>query len=286
MLTAMATPRRIRTYTHDGLTFDVTDAGPADGEPVVLLHGFPQTSTSWERVSALLHEEGYRTLAPDLRGYSPGARPSGRRAYAGELLAGDVVALLERLGRPAHLVGHDWGSAVGWYVAGSRPDLLLSWTAVSVPHPAAFMASMSRSTQLLKSWYMGFFQLPVLPELVLSRARGARDRFLAHAGMDRRLRERFQAEMIDGGALPGGLGYYRGLPFSMASIGGTVRVPTTMVWSTGDVALGRKGIDLTPRYVDAPYELVVLQGVSHWIPDHEPQVLVDAITRRARAAAA
>jgi pimeloyl-ACP methyl ester carboxylesterase len=286
MLTAMASPRRIRTYAHDGLTFDVTDGGPIDGEPVVLLHGFPQTSTSWDRVSALLHEEGYRTLAPDLRGYSPGARPSGRRAYAGELLAADVAALLERVGRPVHLVGHDWGSAVGWYVAASRPDLLLSWTAVSVPHPAAFMASMTRSTQLLKSWYMGFFQLPVLPELLLTRARGLRERALAHAGMDRRLRERFQVEMVEGGALPGGLGYYRGLPFSMASVGGTVRVPTMMVWSTGDVALGRKGVDLTPQHVDAPYELVVLQGVSHWIPDHEPQVLVDAITRRARAAAA
>ena len=282
----MSPARRIHTYSHDGLTFDVTDTGPIGGDPVVLLHGFPQKATSWERVSELLHAEGYRTIAPDLRGYSPGARPRGRKAYAGDLIAADVAALLEIVGKPVHLVGHDWGSAIGWYVAASRPELLQSWTAVSVPHPAAFMASMLRSTQLLKSWYMGFFQLPVVPELVLTRAKGVRERALAHAGMDRELRERFQAEMIDGGALAGGLGYYRGLPFSMSSVQGRVRVPTTMVWSTGDVALGRKGVDLTPQHVDAPYELVVLEGVSHWIPDHEPQVLVDAITRRARAVAA
>lgn len=286
MLTAMAPARRIHTYSHDGLTFDVVDTGPIGGEPVVLLHGFPQTATSWEKVSELLHAEGYRTIAPDLRGYSRGARPAGRRAYAGDLLAADVAALLQVVGRPVHLVGHDWGSAVGWIVAASRPELLQSWTAVSVPHPAAFVASMTRSSQLLKSWYMGFFQLPVVPELLLTRVKGLRERALAHAGMDAPLRERFQTEIIDAGALPGGLGYYRGLPFSMGSLGGTVRVPTTMVWSTGDVALGRKGVDLTPQHVDAPYELVVLQGVSHWIPDHEPQVLVDAIARRARAAAA
>jgi pimeloyl-ACP methyl ester carboxylesterase len=282
----MATRRRIHTYTHDGLTFDVRDTGPIGGEPVVLLHGFPQTSSSWDRVSALLHEEGYRTIAPDLRGYSPGARPSGRSAYAADRLAGDVAALLAVVGTPVHLVGHDWGSAIGWTVAARRPELLLSWTAVSVPHPAAFVASILRSTQLLKSWYMGFFQLPLVPELVLTHAKGVRERALAHAGMDRPLRERFAAEIIDAGALPGGLGFYRALPFSAGSFQGRVTVPTTMVWSSGDVALGRKGIDLTPQYVDAPYELVVLEGVSHWIPDHEPQVLVDAITRRARAVAA
>jgi pimeloyl-ACP methyl ester carboxylesterase len=286
MVTDMARRRRIHTFSHDGLTFDVRDTGPLDGPPVVLLHGFPQTSTSWDKVSELLHGDGYRTIAPDLRGYSPGARPSGRRAYATELLAEDVAALLAVVGEPVHLVGHDWGSAIGWVVAARHPDRLLSWTAVSVPHPAAFVASMARSTQLLKSWYMGFFQLPVVPELVLARARGVRERVLRHAGMDRDLLARFQTEMIDGGALTGGLGFYRALPFSAKGLQGTVRVPTTLVWSTGDVALGRAGVDLTPRHVDAPYELVVLEGVSHWIPDHAPQVLVDAITRRARAAAA
>lgn len=281
----MPADRRIRIYTHDGLTFDVVDEGPIDGEPVVLLHGFPQTSSSWRQVSDLLHEQGYRTIAPDMRGYSPGARPKGRSAYAGDRLTGDVAALLRVVGLPAHLVGHDWGSAVGWSVAAAHPELVRSWTAVSVPHPAAFMASMVRSSQLLKSWYMLFFQLPKVPELVLTHAGALRRRSLANMGMDARLREQFESEILAGGALPGGLGYYRGLPFSASGIGGKVRVPTTMVWSSGDAALGRKGVDLTPRYVDAPYELVVLQGVSHWIPDHAPQVLADAIVRRARSAA-
>ncbi len=284
MLPGMVSSRRIHTYAHDGLIFEVTDTGPLDGEVVVLLHGFPQKASSWERVSALLHDEGYRTIAPDMRGYSPAARPRGRRRYRADLLTADVAALLARVGGPVHLVGHDWGAAVGWSVAAAHPDLVRTYTSVSVPHPAAFVASFGQSLQALKSWYMLFFQLPVVPELLLSRDSVLRRRSLASMGMDRELRDRFQAEMIDGGALPGGLGYYRGLPFSASSIGGKVRVPVTHVWSSGDDALVRKGAELCERYVDADYELVVLEGVSHWIPDHAPQVLVDAITRRARSA--
>ena len=274
---------RIATFGHDGLRFDVTDAGPLDGEVVVLLHGFPQTSTSWDRVTPLLNEQGFRTLAPDLRGYSPGARPRGRRAYRTELLVGDVAALLEEVGRPAHLVGHDWGAAVSWSVAVAHPEKLRSHTSVSVPHPAAFVRSMGSSSQLVHSWYMGFFQLPFVPELLLSRFPRIFHVALSRAGMDRDLRERTWREMIDGGALRGGLGYYRALPFSAGSLGGRCRVPTTHVWSTEDIALTRKGAELCERYVAAPYRLEVIEGASHWIPDQHPQELARFILERALA---
>ena len=108
---------RLNGYAHDGLVFDVRDEGPEDGDPVVLLHGFPERSSSWTKVAALLHEQGLRTYAPDQRGYAPRARPRRRRDYRLSSLSGDVVALIEAIGRPVHLVGHDWGSAVAWSVA-------------------------------------------------------------------------------------------------------------------------------------------------------------------------
>lgn len=274
---------RITSFRNDELTFDVTDSGPIDGEVVVLLHGFPQTSTSWDRVVPLLNDQGFRTLAPDLRGYSPGARPRGRRAYRAELLVGDVAALLQEVGAPVHLIGHDWGAAVSWSVAVAHPERLRTHTSVSVPHPAAFVRSMGSSTQLLHSWYMGFFQLPLLPEVLLGRFPSIFHRALARTGMDRALRERTWVEMIRGGALRGGLGYYRALPFSAGSLGGRCRVPTTHVWSTGDVALTRKGADLCEQYVSAPYRLEVIEGASHWIPDQHPEELARIIVARARA---
>lgn len=274
---------RITSYDHDGLTFDVTDTGPLDGEVVVLLHGFPQMASSWDRLSPLLHDHGYRTIAPDQRGYSPRARPTGRGAYRLPLLVGDVVALLERIGEPVHLVGHDWGAAIGWTVAAQRADLLRTWTSVSVPHPTAFLRSMTQSPQLLKSWYMIFFQLPAIPELVLRRFPGVLHRALAATGMDRALRARVVEEMIEGGALTGGINYYRGLPLSSPwTLGQKVRVPTTHVWSRGDVALVRRGADLAEDFVDAPYRLEVLEDATHWIPDQDAPELAAIIVRRAR----
>ncbi|MCX6472027.1 alpha/beta fold hydrolase, partial [Rhodococcus sp. (in: high G+C Gram-positive bacteria)] len=112
----MTTPAdRLTSYSRSGLTFDVRDEGPADGPVVVLLHGFPQDSRSWDHLAPLLHARGFRTVAPDQRGYSPGARPKARWAYRGSELAADTVALIDALAvGKVHLVGHDWGAAVAW----------------------------------------------------------------------------------------------------------------------------------------------------------------------------
>ncbi|WP_235734942.1 alpha/beta fold hydrolase [Nocardioides alcanivorans] len=277
---------RITTFTNAGFTFDVRDSGPVDGDPVVLLHGFPQRATSWDKVAAHLHEAGLRTLAPDQRGYSPGARPKGRRPYRVPELVGDVVALIDRVGRPVHLVGHDWGAVVAWSLAAERPDLVRTLTAVSVPHPAAFIASMARSTQALKSWYMLLFNLPGVVEQVAKRKPELLEGSLRRAGMTREMVAVFRQEMVADGALPGGLGWYRALPLTDPRLGAaTVSVPTTMVWSTGDVALGRKGAELTADHVTGPYRLEVLEGASHWLPDEEPARLARAVLERIAEAA-
>ena len=127
------------TFRRDGLTFDVRDGGPTEGDPVVLLHGFPQDSTAWDHVAPGLHRHGLRTLAPDQRGYSPMARPRGPRAATGcARPTADVLALLDAAGLgSAHVVGHDWGGIVGWALAAWHPERVRTLTALSVPHPAA-----------------------------------------------------------------------------------------------------------------------------------------------------
>lgn len=273
---------RITTYEHDGLTFDVVDSGPIDGEPVVLLHGFPDRAMSWGAVAERLQAAGLRTLAPDQRGYSPGARPRGRRAYATPRLVGDVLALVDRLGGSAHLVGHDWGAAVAWGTAMHHPAAVRSLTAVSVPHPAAFVDAMPRG-QAAQSWYMALFQLPWLPERLLSHRSERLDAMLRQGGMSEADVERYHRDVVGHGALTGGLNWYRAVPFTRPSWSRVrVTVPTTYVWSDRDVALGRWGAEHTADWVGADYAFVELEGVSHWIPTEAPDALAAAILARVR----
>ena len=272
---------RITSYNHAGLTFDVLDEGPLHGDVVVLLHGFPERASCWRDVVPVLHEQGYRTIAPDQRGYSPGARPPRRRDYTTRHLADDVAALVRELGGPVHLVGHDWGAVVAWVVALKHPQLVRTLTAVSVPHPAAYLTSVLTSSQFFKSWYMVMFNLPRLPEKLGAKPGGLLDRNLRRSGMDDDDIARFRAEIVDYGALPGGLGWYRAMPFLDPSLmKARVQAPTTLVWSDSDDFIGRGGVDRTPALVDGDYRLVVLEGVDHWIPTHAAEPVARAILDR------
>lgn len=273
------TADRITSYSRGKLTFEVRDEGPLDGEIVVLLHGFPQLNSCWDQVVPSLHARGLRTLAPNQRGYSPGARPRGRRPYRISELVKDVLALAELTGGPVHLVGHDWGAVAAWTTAVVAPDKVRTLTAVSVPHPGAFMAAMPRG-QALESWYMVVFNLPWLPERMLARPRSA-GWFLRRGGMTPAMVADFHRDIVEGGALRGGLGWYRAMAFANPRLFRRhVRVPTTYVWSDGDVFLGRAGAQLCERYVDGPYAFEVIEGGSHWVPDERPEELASAITNR------
>jgi pimeloyl-ACP methyl ester carboxylesterase len=276
---------RITSLDRDGLTFDVFDEGPLDGEVVVLLHGFPERSTTWRYVAPLLHERGYRTVAMDQRGFSPGARPKRRRDYRMVTLADDAAALINKVGGPVHLVGHDWGAVVGWTVAMLGPELLCSYTAISVAHPMAFLEALVSSSQIRKSWYIAGFQLPLVAERMAAKPGGRFDRGLLNSGMTEEEVQRFRREIVDDGVLPHALKWYRAIALVDRRMppNRKVRVPTTLIWSDGDVALARRGAERTGRHVDAPYELVVLEGVSHWIPTQEPEACAEAIAKRAAA---
>ena|SRR5664280_2838638 len=265
---------RITSFTRAGLVFDVRDSGPLDGTPVILLHGFPQDSRSWGPVAALLHARGYRTIAPDQRGYSPGARPRSRFAYRPSELTRDIVELITVAGLgPVHLVGHDWGAVVAWELAAERPDLLRSLAALSVPHPAAFARAMLTRSQRRKSRYMLFFQLPWLPERQLTSVRSW-ERSLRASGMSSEAAARDAGRLRERGAARGALNWYRALPLSSPrALRARITVPTLYVWSDGDKTIGPQGAALTPRFVTAPYTFEVLEGISHWIPDEAPEQL-------------
>jgi pimeloyl-ACP methyl ester carboxylesterase len=274
----------VDSFRRDGLTFDVRDAGPPDGDPVVLLHGFPQDSTAWDRVAPVLHEHGLRTLAPDQRGYSPMARPRGRSQYRLRQTTDDVLALLDAAGLgSAHVVGHDWGGIVGWALAAWHPERVRTLTAISVPHPGAMTRAMVTSDQALRSYYLALFQLPALPERLLLAGDGAAlHRGLLRGGLPEDAVDRYVARMREPGALTAALGWYRALPWSGRDPVGRVRVPTLHVWSTGDAFLGRAATEATARFVDAPYRLEVLDDVPHWIPELAPDRLADLITAHVR----
>jgi pimeloyl-ACP methyl ester carboxylesterase len=270
--------RNVERFERSGLTFDVRDGGPEQGEPVVLLHGFPQDSTSWRLVEPLLHANGLRTLAPDQRGYSPGARPPGRGHYRSSELALDVLGLLDAAGlESAHVVGHDWGGGVAWLLASQYPERVRSLTVLSTPHPRALMRSMYRSAQGLKSSYMLFFQVPVVPEAML-RPR-MRD-LLLRSGLPEEFAEHNDRRMREPGALSGALNWYRALPWALGSPPARCRVPTTYVWGAQDAFLGRTAAELTAAEVTASYRFEELPKAGHWLPETHPTELAALITDR------
>jgi pimeloyl-ACP methyl ester carboxylesterase len=276
----------VDSFRRDGLTFDVLDGGPSDGEPVVLLHGFPQDATAWARTSPALHEHGLRTLAPDQRGYSPMARPRGRSRYSLRETTADVLALLDAAElASAHVVGHDWGGIVAWALGAWHPDRVRTLTALSVPHPAAMGTAMLASDQALRSAYVGLFQLPVVPEqLLMAGDAFVLRRMLRRGGCPDDAVDRYVARMRQPGALSAALGWYRALPWSGRDPVGSIGVPTLHVWSTGDAFVGRTATEATARFVTAPYRLEVLDDVSHWIPELAADRVADLVAAHVRTA--
>jgi len=253
------------------LTFDAVAAGPADGRLVLLLHGFPQTSWSWRYVMPALADAGFRAVAPDQRGYSPGARPEGVEAYRMPHLLGDVLGMLDALGADrADVVGHDWGAAVAWQLATRRPDRVRTLTAVSVPHPLAFVEALrTDADQRQRSQYMKDFQVEgAAEEALLHGEDGLRTLFGPIPDP-----QPYLDLMAQPGVLTKCLNWYRAQQLADIEGIGSTTVPTLHVWSDGDAALGRFGAEATAAYVDAPYRFEVLPGVSHWIADEAPDQL-------------
>lgn len=274
-------------FCRAGLTFDVTDRGPRGGPVVLLLHGFPQSMTMWDVLTPELVAAGLRVVAVDQRGYSPRARPAGYGSYVLRELVEDAAALIEALeAGPVHVLGHDWGAAVAWGLAGWHPDLLRTLTAVSVPHPSAMLGAALTSTQVLASSYIGVFQLPWLPERVLTPdhpvGRWLLSRWLQASGQSPARARRDITRLHDTAGLTAALAWYRALPLGVGTPLPPSPVPTLFVWSDGDSAITRRAAELTAGHVTGPYQLHVLHGVSHWIPDETPHTLATLLLDHTR----
>lgn len=258
----------MHSYVRDGLNFDVTDEGPADGRVVIALHGFPEDRQSWSAVIPQLTDAGYRVLAPDQRGYSPGARPKGRRAYVLSELTADVLALADVAGAERFdVVGHDWGAGVAWALAAQHPRRVRTVTSLTVPHPRAMADSLLHSTQLLHSWYFFFFQIPRLPEMAMKAAgpyRAAQS--FERDGLDPESARRYAQRMQNPDGITGPINWYRALPLGARAPMPPIEVPTLYVYGDRDRYLTRYAAERTARYVSGPYRFEVLEGMSHWLP--------------------
>ncbi|MGI4896262.1 MAG: alpha/beta fold hydrolase [Janthinobacterium lividum] len=274
------------TATRAGLIFDVVDSpalgGPPDPATVVCLHGFPQDARAFTAVTPLLTRAGLRVLTPDQRGYSPRARPTGRRAYVLRELVHDVLALLDTAGvERAHVVGHDWGGVVGWALAAWYPHRVRSLTAVSTPHPAALRAASLRGTQAAHSAYVAAFQLPFAPErLLLARSGHVLADTLQRSGLPRDMAHRYAARQREPGALTAALAWYRALPLGGPSVG-TVSVPVRYLHGRHDPFFSRAAVLGTAGHVTGPFERRTLD-TGHWVPESRPDAVAAAVLDLAR----
>lgn len=278
-----------RITVHD-LVFDVDVAGPADAPVVLLLHGFPHSRESWTGVAPLLHAAGLRTVAPDQRGYSAGARPAEVAAYRLPLLAADALGILDRLGvHSVHVAGHDWGAAVAWYLAARHAERVRTLTAVAIPHLDAYQAAYQVDPeQQHSSQYIKFLMSDGAADTFLADDAAQLWAWFRQAGDDVLTPEqisRYVRTHRRPGTLDAALHWYRandllGDPMDI----GPVAVPTTLIWSRTDPAVSTLAAETTKDHVTGPYRLVTLPETSHWQPQQAPDVVAAEILQRVRSA--
>ncbi len=254
------------TLAARGLSFPYLASGPADGRQVLLLHGFPQYSLEYAATLEALGAAGYRAVAPDQRGYAPGNRPADVAAYTMDELVDDVLGMLDALGWPrVDLVGHDWGGAVAWHVAGRHPERVRTLTALSTPHPLAMTKAMSGGgSQREKSGYIKVFRQEGVAEDALLGSDSAALRRLLGALPEA---ESYVARLSDRATLTAALNWYRTMSPEDGVKTGVVRVPTLYVWGTDDVAFAREAAEAAGEFVEAPYTFAPLPGADHWLPE-------------------
>jgi len=261
-----------------GIEYQVT----GEGRPVVLLHGFPDTGRLWRHQVPALAGAGFRVIVPDLRGYGRSGKPEAVEAYSLPLLAGDVLAILADLEiAKAHVVGHDWGAALGWVLASLAPGNVDHLVALSVGNPVTFRRTLE---QREKSWYMLLFQFPGIAERWLTEDNWANFRAWArHPDTDQVI-----AELEADGSLTPGLNWYRANVPPESWVGPPVQLPPVQapamgVWGTDDGALTEVQMTDSAENMAGPWRYERLDGAGHWMqleaPDQVSALLLDFLPR-------
>lgn len=267
----------------NGVTLHVVTAGPADGAPLLLLHGFPEFWYGWRRQIPFLAQQGFRLIVPDQRGYHLSEKPRRAAAYDLDVLAADVVGLIDHFGyERVFLAGHDWGAVVAWWLAGKAPQRLRRLAVLNVPHPAVATAAIREGNwrQALRSWYILFFQLPWLPELGfrlsaasdgmnLMQLSGRQDTFSA-ADI-----AAYRRAWSQPGALSGMINWYRALlrrgPRPHPGPG-VIETPTLILWGERDVALGKE-LAQASLSLCRDGRLVFFPQATHWVQHDEAEAV-------------
>lgn len=261
------------------VTLHTVQAGPQDGPPVILLHGFPEFWQGWRNQTPALARAGFRVWAVDQRGYNLSDKPPDIAAYKLDRLAQDVVGLVQATAQEhVYLVGHDWGAMVAWWVAIKYPHLLRKMAILNVPHPSVSIRFAWRSPQqILRSWYIGFFQIPWLPETLL--------RLNDWAAVRRAMRSTARPNTFSGrdldsyveawsrpGAMRSMINWYRaGARTRIDPVADKrVHVPTRIIWGAKDVALSRELAPLSLEMCDDG-ELFFFEQATHWVHHEEPR---------------
>jgi pimeloyl-ACP methyl ester carboxylesterase len=253
------------------LTFTVDIAGADDAPPVLLLHGFPETRHMWRRQLAALAKAGFRAIAPDQRGYSSGARPSGTEAYATDLIVADALNLMDALASPRfHLVGHDWGGQIAWLIAAYHAPRVQTLAILSRPHPTAFIRAMKGdAAQAERSrHHRGFREDDALKRMREAQLKPLRNALEAQ-GVPPADTDVYIKALSEPGAIEAAMSWYRAGSLAATEVP-AVTVPTLYVWGTADATVGRFAAELTKDYVRAAYRFVPVEGAGHFIVDQFP----------------
>jgi epoxide hydrolase 4 len=271
------------THRHvlvNGMRLHVVEAGT--GPLVVLLHGFPEFWYSWRRQLPVLAAAGFHAVAPDLRGYNESARPTDVRDYRLRCLVDDVVGLIAALGAGrAVVVGHDWGGVIAWKLAMLRPDLLERLVILNSPHPVAFARELRKPAQWLRSSYILFFQIPWLPECLLSAgdftllARAFREEPISCDAFTAEDVVYYKRALGKRGALTAALHYYRALaryPLELRRGNRPIATKTLLIWGERDRYLGVGMTEGLAKWVPN-LQVARIPDASHWVQNDAPAIV-------------
>ncbi len=266
----------------NGIKLHVVMAGPKAGQPVLLLHGFPEFWYGWRKQIPALAKAGYRVIVPDQRGYNLSDKPKGIKAYSLDKLAADILGLIDALGYDkVNLIGHDWGAVVAWAVAIWHPERLHKLGILNVPHPAVMVNYLRRGDpeQLRRSWYIFAFQVPWLPEYYLRKNDWRNSDRILRGSSKRRSFTRgdvpeYKKAWSQPGAMTAMLNWYRAAVRYLPKLlkDGRVKVPTQIIWGMRDVALSHRMARPSIDYCDEG-SLVLFEEATHWVQHDEAEAV-------------
>lgn len=266
------------TISANGIDLHVVLAGPKDGPPVVLLHGFPEFWRGWLKQIEPLADAGYRVIVPDQRGYNLSDKPKGVKPYRMNVLVADMLGLVDSLGYDkVNLVGHDWGGLVSWITAIWHPERIQKLGILNVPHPAVLHNFLFRGDleQLRRSWYVFAFQIPWLPEYFLRKndwrnmVRSLRGSGKIHTFTNDDIAE-YKHAWSQPGALTAMINWYRAAArgWRNKQDNWMVKVPTLMLWGMNDVALSHRMATPSMDYC-INGKLHFFEDATHWVQRDE-----------------